>query len=246
MARRKKDIAEKYNAPFPLALRHLMDERSINQETLAIETGKTRQTISQYVNGISEPGYDTLVKIANFFNVSTDYLLGISETKTQNQSIQDIVNQLGLPENIVNLLIAWNSIEASAHRSLEETTALERDIINIADALFPMNPNRYTLSQKTLQMLVTYFLNSLMPHCDPTDRTYTILSNFYLAESALTNNNTASPATERDLNEFTEAAEILEKYGLVPMSADDVGIWYLDHVFKSIKIRIHNSIINNI
>ena len=51
---------------------------------LSMVTGKTRQTISQYVNGISEPGYDTRVIIAKYFNVTTDYLLGLSDIPNPN------------------------------------------------------------------------------------------------------------------------------------------------------------------
>lgn len=76
MARNKTTVEKKYNAPFPTALRTLMEERGKTQENIANATGKTRQTVSQYVNGISEPGYDVLVKIADYFDVSLDYLLG--------------------------------------------------------------------------------------------------------------------------------------------------------------------------
>ena len=62
---------------FSSTLRLLMETPPITtQAQLAEITGKTRQTISQYVNGISEPGYDTLVKIADYFDVPLDYLLG--------------------------------------------------------------------------------------------------------------------------------------------------------------------------
>lgn len=46
-------------------------------------TGKTRQTVSQYCNGVSEPGYSTLVKIADHFDVSIDYLLGRQDLSSQ-------------------------------------------------------------------------------------------------------------------------------------------------------------------
>ena len=76
---RNKYPDDKSHNPFASALRKLMTERDIKQEGLAKITGKTRQTISQYTNGISEPGYETLVKIADYFDVSTDYLLGRTE-----------------------------------------------------------------------------------------------------------------------------------------------------------------------
>lgn len=72
----KINIQRKGNTPFSLALSRLMNKRNITQGVLAERIGKSRQAVSQYINGVSEPGYDTLVKIASFFNVSLDYLLG--------------------------------------------------------------------------------------------------------------------------------------------------------------------------
>ena len=73
MARSNKTIEQKYNTPFAANIRKLMDERAITQDVLAKAIGKTRQTVSQYANGISEPSYEALIKIANFFCVSTDF-----------------------------------------------------------------------------------------------------------------------------------------------------------------------------
>lgn len=100
MPRVKKDLTSAYSSPFATALRSLMDEANIKQEELAQITGKTRQTVSQYVNGISEPGYDTLVKIADFFNVPVDYLLGRTKDRSRNPSA---VDELGIPRGF----IAW-------------------------------------------------------------------------------------------------------------------------------------------
>lgn len=74
------------------------------QDTLAKETGRTRQTVSQYVNGISESGYDILVKIADYFGVSTDYLLGRSTIKTVDTSAQAAIEYTGLSEENVIIL----------------------------------------------------------------------------------------------------------------------------------------------
>lgn len=93
MARNKTQIGEKYNAPFPTALRRLMDERGETQENIAKAAEKTRQTVSQYVNGISEPGYETLVKIADYFDVSIDFLLGRTEDPSRTPCAAD---ELGL------------------------------------------------------------------------------------------------------------------------------------------------------
>lgn len=101
MARQKKEISDAYVSPFPVALRTLMREKSVTQEKIAEVTEKTRQTVSQYVNGISEPGYETLIKIADYFDVSIDYLLGRSKDKRRSPSIYD---SIGLSEESITLL----------------------------------------------------------------------------------------------------------------------------------------------
>lgn len=111
MAGRNKTISEKYNLPFATNIRNLLGEQNITQDELAQKIGKTRQTVSQYVNGISEPGYETLVKIADFFNVSTDFLLGRTEAKTTDTTTQSIVRSTGLSEHSVKLLLTDTKIE---------------------------------------------------------------------------------------------------------------------------------------
>lgn len=96
---------EKYKSVFATRLRLLFDEKpNATQAQLSELIGVTRQTVSQYVNGISEPGYDALVKIADYFDVSLDYLLGRSEVKTTDICIQTICEKTGLSEESIGLL----------------------------------------------------------------------------------------------------------------------------------------------
>ncbi len=73
------DMQDKYNSPFPSRLRKLLDERKITITSLAKELKITRQAVSQYADGSVQPNVERLVSIANFFDVSTDYLVGLSE-----------------------------------------------------------------------------------------------------------------------------------------------------------------------
>ena len=116
MSKSKRSIEEKYNSPFAKAVRELMREQSATQDVLAEKIGKTRQTVSQYVNGISEPGYDTLVKMADHFGVSTDYLLGRSVPKTVEASAQAAIEYTGLSEENINSL---HFLVANKETSLE-------------------------------------------------------------------------------------------------------------------------------
>lgn len=61
-------------------LKELRDSSGKTQAQIAESIGVTPQAFSYYING-REPNYDTLVKIADYFNVSIDYLLGKSQFK---------------------------------------------------------------------------------------------------------------------------------------------------------------------
>lgn len=58
------------------ALRKLRKERNVTQKQLARALGVSESTISLYESGKHEPDHATLIKIADYFNVSIDYLLG--------------------------------------------------------------------------------------------------------------------------------------------------------------------------
>ncbi|HIS18537.1 MAG TPA: helix-turn-helix domain-containing protein [Candidatus Coprovivens excrementavium] len=57
-------------------IKELRQKRNITQIRLSTEIEVSQETISAYENGKAEPRLDNLVKIADFLNTSTDYLLG--------------------------------------------------------------------------------------------------------------------------------------------------------------------------
>lgn len=59
-------------------LRELIKFNNLTQKQLGCDLNIAPSTIGNYVRGIREPDYATLIKIAKYFNVSTDYLLGYS------------------------------------------------------------------------------------------------------------------------------------------------------------------------
>ena len=57
-------------------LRHLRKTRKISQVRLALDLNMNQNTISRYENLEREADYETLIKFANYFDVTLDYLLG--------------------------------------------------------------------------------------------------------------------------------------------------------------------------
>lgn len=90
-------------ANFTERLRQLRDESGKTQSQIAKELGLTPQAFSYFVNG-REPNYETLGKIADYFQVSVDYLLGRSEVKTADPTLEAACKYTGLSEKAVENL----------------------------------------------------------------------------------------------------------------------------------------------
>ena len=100
-----------YDGVFSTRLRYLMsgDDELLNpqkttQEELAKATGITRQTISQYMDGSILPNIEKMYFIARHFNVSTDYLLGLTDTPAIHPNFREICDFTGLSTKSVMFL----------------------------------------------------------------------------------------------------------------------------------------------
>lgn len=62
-----------------MRLKELRKERGISQVKLAMDLCTNQNTISRYETGEREPGIAELIRIADYFGVSIDYLVGRSE-----------------------------------------------------------------------------------------------------------------------------------------------------------------------
>ena len=58
-----------------MRLKELRKEKNVSQLKLALDLSMNQNTISRYETGEREADYKTLIKIADYFNVSIDYLL---------------------------------------------------------------------------------------------------------------------------------------------------------------------------
>ena len=65
-------------------IKELRKAKKMTQLKLAMELNTNQNTISRYENGEREPSIRDLIKIADYFNVSVDYLIG----RTDNPNMQ--------------------------------------------------------------------------------------------------------------------------------------------------------------
>ena len=60
-------------------LKQLRQENGVKQEEVAKAIGITKSAYSNYEQGIREPSFQILTKLCKYFDVSSDYLLGLSD-----------------------------------------------------------------------------------------------------------------------------------------------------------------------
>ena len=65
----------------PERLRLLRREKNLKQEEIAVLTGLGLRSYRRYETGEREPTLSALIKLADFFEVSIDYLVGRSEVR---------------------------------------------------------------------------------------------------------------------------------------------------------------------
>ena len=64
--------------PFRKNLKVLINNRGMNQADMAAELGMSTAALSRYLNGVRSPDLEYVIKIANYFGISVDWLLGLT------------------------------------------------------------------------------------------------------------------------------------------------------------------------
>ena len=94
---------------FGLKLKQLRMNRKLTQQQLADKLGVTKATISAYETQAKHPSVEVLIQISRLFEVSSDYLLDLSDhpqinvsslTDDQAMLIQSLIQQFNLLNNI--------------------------------------------------------------------------------------------------------------------------------------------------
>ncbi len=68
-----------------MRLKEIRKTKGISQLKMAMDLNTNQNTISRYETGEREPGINELIKIADYFNISVDYLLGRTDNPNINK-----------------------------------------------------------------------------------------------------------------------------------------------------------------
>lgn len=104
-------------------LRKIRENKGLLQKEVADALKISTSTIGMYEQNRREPDNDTLKKIANYFNVSTDYLLDNVPKKSEEEEI----------EILKNLLIKNNIMKENEDLSKKELNKLIKFVKNNKD-----------------------------------------------------------------------------------------------------------------
>lgn len=140
---RKASSKDEYNyySVFPTRLRGLLGQANIKQDDLASFCSVRRQSVAQWKDGNTRPDILSLRKIAEFFKVSTDYLLGISDNPTNDKDLNAVCEYIGLEQNATKKIKAisqkktLSAILESDYFS-KYVEALEDNALAIKDRVF--------------------------------------------------------------------------------------------------------------
>jgi transcriptional regulator with XRE-family HTH domain len=119
--------------------------RTVSQQELADYLGlKARQSVSAYCDGSGQPSWENIAKIAEYFSVSTDWLLGVTNIESVERNIQVAASTLGISgkaaENLAristeteddNIFISLK--KSAAHDALNRILESE-DVLWVAEA----------------------------------------------------------------------------------------------------------------
>ena len=112
---------------FTERLKEQRQKKGLKQSEVAEKIGVSTQSYSTYENG-REPNYDILKNIADYFDCSIDYLLGLSET-IKPLIVEDI-KDLGLSAKSI-MSIKEGMLDVQPKRPIEQGDKSIKDILNL-------------------------------------------------------------------------------------------------------------------
>ncbi len=171
------------NKDFSRILTLLREERGLSQKKAASDLGISQPLLSHYENGLRECSLDFVIKVADYYEVTCDYLLGrtnvkaggqivISDIPQDDESIQSFSEKKSNMITVLNKKIIFNSLniifdilEKINHKGL--TSECSKYLMSAAYSIFRLlyssNPhnsqNMFSVSMKDRNENVFYTAN---------------------------------------------------------------------------------------
>lgn len=96
-------------------LKKLREKKKLSQQALANLLEISQQSINKYENHETEPDIDRLIRIANFFETSVDYLVGNTEIQHKIEAVE----RFDLNENEATLIEKYRLLSPDERKSIQ-------------------------------------------------------------------------------------------------------------------------------
>ena len=220
------------NKDFPGIITILRKERGISQKQAAEDLGVSQAVLSHYEKGVRECGLDFLVRAADYYEVSTDYLLGRTA-----QRVSAPVNEI--PETDEFRHLKGNMVNQINRRLLTNTAAI------IYDLLAQMGSKRLTNAVSNYLMCAEYQVFRSIYSSDPSNPA----DMFTLDQKRYKNLTTAAMLLDLEI-----ADAVTERENLALTLSPDIISGYFENGASSLfnliqfaerNVRSHNRADNN-
>ena len=102
-------------------IKQLREEKGLSQAELANAIQIAQSSIGNYERELRAPDSETILALAKYFNVTSDYLLGLADDPQKQPSATE---ELGLSYDAVERLIAWNTRYPNGNEALSTLSRL--------------------------------------------------------------------------------------------------------------------------
>lgn len=120
-------------------LREAIDNSRMTREQIADKVQCDTSSITKYYNGDRYPKTDVIIKLAKLFNVSTDYLLGVTDVATTDKDLKFVCDYTGLDEKIINFFANNKDLNNNNFEVVEFIKFIISKIILNDDYIFSLN-----------------------------------------------------------------------------------------------------------
>lgn len=111
-------------------LKKLREAKGLTKKQTAAELGISERAYLTYEYGERDPKLDTLQKLADFYGVSTDYLLGRPDAEPPADPIDNLVKKMTVQEMEADLMHRWLGLSSKAREAFLQVL---RDIVHEDD-----------------------------------------------------------------------------------------------------------------
>ncbi|MBR2040103.1 MAG: helix-turn-helix transcriptional regulator [Clostridia bacterium] len=133
---------------FAKRLKELREENKLNQKEFAKEIGISSGSISYYEKAERLPDIEVISMIADRFKVSTDYLIGISDIKTQDINVKSICEYIGLSEQALKGIELTMSMAKSIDNIPQKTDFTDELYAILSEEMITGNDNINLISNE--------------------------------------------------------------------------------------------------